>query len=88
MRRKRIGLTLQKIQEYLKGQNYNYEIIVVDDGSKDNTWEVIRNVAQQNEAIYIIRNKKIKEKNTVLKKGCYTPMVNMFFSPMRIFLRL
>ena len=61
MRRKRIGLTLQKIQEYLKGQNYNYEIIVVDDGSKDNTWKVIRNVAQQNEAIYIIRNKKIKK---------------------------
>jgi len=66
---KRIGLTLQKIQEYLEKQDYNYEIIVVDDGSKDNTWELLKETAQQNEEIYIMRNGENKGKGYSVKKG-------------------
>ena len=32
----RIGKTLSGMEDYLKSQNYDYEVIVVDDGSKDN----------------------------------------------------
>lgn len=39
---KRIAQTLEETDEYLKKQNYNYEIIVVDNGSNDNTCEVVR----------------------------------------------
>lgn len=38
---KRIGKTLDFICDYLKKQSYNWEILVVDDGSVDRTKEVV-----------------------------------------------
>lgn len=37
----RLGRTLPQILEYLKRQPYTWEIIVVNDGSKDNTLDVV-----------------------------------------------
>ena len=34
---KRIGLTLTKIYSFLKNKEYSYEVLIVDDGSSDNT---------------------------------------------------
>jgi|694.fasta_scaffold02523_20 dolichyl-phosphate beta-glucosyltransferase len=39
---KRIELCLKKIYEFMKNQNYLYEVIVSDDGSKDQTKEIVR----------------------------------------------
>ena len=39
---KRIALTLEDVDKYLKTQNYGYEIIVVDNGSNDNTCDVVK----------------------------------------------
>jgi dolichyl-phosphate beta-glucosyltransferase len=39
---KRIGKTLDEISAYLVGQNYDYEILVADGGSKDGTKEIVR----------------------------------------------
>src|SRR5687767_4085845 len=42
---------IQSVQE----QNYtNFELIIVDDGSKDNTWEVIKNF--QDSRIHYLRH--------------------------------
>lgn len=38
----RIGDTLRHVQEYLSGQSYDWEVIVVSDGSSDRTVEVVR----------------------------------------------
>jgi dolichyl-phosphate beta-glucosyltransferase len=38
----RLGPTLARVQEYLAGQSYTYEIIVVDNASKDRTAEVAK----------------------------------------------
>lgn len=39
---RRIGRTLEKIISFLDSKKYKYEIIVVDDGSKDRTREVVK----------------------------------------------
>jgi dolichyl-phosphate beta-glucosyltransferase len=41
---KRLPKTLREIDEYLRKQNYESEIIVVSDGSKDRTCEVVENL--------------------------------------------
>jgi len=41
---KRIVKTLQEIESYLSKQNYDYEILVVDNGSKDKTREIVSNL--------------------------------------------
>jgi dolichyl-phosphate beta-glucosyltransferase len=38
----RIAETLHSIDTYLKGQNYEYEIIVVVNGSRDHTFDVVK----------------------------------------------
>ncbi len=38
----RLGPTLARVAEYLAGQSYEWEIVVVDNGSKDRTSEVAR----------------------------------------------
>ena len=40
---KRICTTIEKVNNYFKSKNISYEIIVVDDGSKDNTLMVVKN---------------------------------------------
>ncbi len=41
---KRITDTLQNVDGYLKTQNYDYEIIVVVNGSHDKTYDVVKNL--------------------------------------------
>lgn len=41
---KRITDTLENVDGYLKNQNYDYEIIVVVNGSHDNTFDVVKNL--------------------------------------------
>ena len=40
---KTIGIVIDKINEVMESNSYNYEILVVDDGSKDNMAEVAKN---------------------------------------------
>ncbi|MCK4521213.1 MAG: glycosyltransferase family 2 protein [Nanoarchaeota archaeon] len=56
---KRIGKTLERIISYLDSKKYSYEIIVVDDGSRDRTRDVVRGV----------RNVKINKKRKNMGKG-------------------
>jgi glycosyltransferase involved in cell wall biosynthesis len=41
---KTIGVLIREINEVMKSNNYDYKIIVVDDGSKDGTSELAKNV--------------------------------------------
>ena len=36
------------IARVMNENNFSYEVLIIDDGSKDNTWEVIKNIHQQN----------------------------------------
>ena len=56
---RRLPKTLEEIDKYLRGQSYDYEILVVNDGSKDRTVEVAKSLMLK------IRNLKVTgyEKN-------------------------
>lgn len=65
----RIGRTLLEIDRYLKGKNYAYEIIVIVDGSDDNTAEVARNYSLQVPHLRVIDNPENHGKGYVVRQG-------------------
>jgi dolichyl-phosphate beta-glucosyltransferase len=66
---KRIGKTIFAINEYLQKQNYSYEIIVSDDGSKDSTVELVKNLGEKIENLRVIDNKENHGKGYVVRQG-------------------
>lgn len=65
----RITNTLLEIDKYLGKQNYQYEIIVVSDGSKDATAEVVRNLIPRIANLKLIDNKQNHGKGFVVRQG-------------------
>lgn len=65
----RIGRNLLEIDKYLKAKNYTYEIIVVEDGSPDNTAEVARNYGLQIPHLRVIDNPDNHGKGYVVRQG-------------------
>ncbi|MBI2062765.1 MAG: glycosyltransferase family 2 protein [Candidatus Yanofskybacteria bacterium] len=66
---KRIERTLLGVYEYLARQSYEYEIIVVSDGSKDNTVGVVSNLKSQITSLKIIDNEENHGKGWAVQKG-------------------
>ncbi len=66
---KRISATLLDIDRYLSVQNYSYEIIVVNDGSKDKTVKVVEGLKKLIKNLKIIDNKENHGKGFVVKQG-------------------
>ena len=64
---KRLPETLKKISAYLKIQSYSYEIIVVSDGSKDQTAAAANSLDIKN--LTVIDNKKNHGKGYVVRQG-------------------
>lgn len=65
----RIGRNLLEIDKYLKGKNYAYEILVVVDGSPDNTAEIARNYALSIPHLRVIDNPVNHGKGGVVRQG-------------------
>ena len=60
---KRLSRTLSEIDKYLKNQPYDYEILVVNDGSKDGTVDTANNLASR------IKNLRVTGYNRNQGKG-------------------
>jgi dolichyl-phosphate beta-glucosyltransferase len=67
--KERIGQNLLEIEKFLSGKNYTYEIIVVVDGSPDNTAEVAKNYGNQVKNLRVINNKENHGKGYVVRQG-------------------
>ncbi len=65
----RIIKTLKLISSYLQKQPYSWEVLVVNDGSKDDTANVVRNFALGIPGIQLIDRKENKGKGYTVRQG-------------------
>ncbi|MGC9968720.1 MAG: dolichyl-phosphate beta-glucosyltransferase [Minisyncoccia bacterium] len=65
----RVPATLLDIDRHLASAPYSYEILVVNDGSKDNTAEVVRNMTKAVKNLKLIDNVENKGKGGVVRQG-------------------
>jgi len=65
----RIELTLNKTISYLQKQSFGWEVVVVDDGSQDNTAEIAQQAAKDTQGVRIIRVYPNRGKGHALKTG-------------------
>ena len=57
------------IAKVMQSNRYSYEILFIDDGSTDNSWEVIENLSKKNENVKGIRFQKNYGKSQALNAG-------------------
>ena len=66
---KRIEGTLRAIDAYLSRQKYAYEIIVVNDGSKDGTARVVEGMIKKIRNLKLLDNRVNHGKGYVVRQG-------------------
>ncbi|MFH0929758.1 MAG: dolichyl-phosphate beta-glucosyltransferase [Candidatus Moraniibacteriota bacterium] len=66
---KRLGQNLREIKDYLRDKNFDYEVLVVVDGSPDNTAEIAKSYKDKFENLRVIDNKKNHGKGYVVRQG-------------------
>lgn len=67
--KERIGSNLLEIESFFSTKSFDYEIIVVVDGSPDNTAEVVQNYSSQVKNLRVINNKENHGKGYVVRQG-------------------
>ena len=60
------------IEKVMKENNYSYEVIFMDDGSTDNSWEVIEQLGAKNQNIKGIKFQRNYGKSAALNEGFHT----------------
>ena len=60
---------LSWIEDVMKKGKYSYEVIMVDDGSRDNSWKIIKSLSANNPAIRGIRFRRNYGKSAALYHG-------------------
>ncbi len=60
---------LNSVRNYLSKQSYDWEVIIVNDGSTNNTAELVNNFVKDNKGFRLIDNKKNRGKGYVVRQG-------------------
>lgn len=66
---KRLPTTLKEINEYLSKKNFSYEILVVNDGSKDKTADCVKDLMREIKNLNLIDNRENRGKGFVVRQG-------------------
>ena len=65
---RRLEATLARVRDYLSGQSWTWEIVIVDDGSADRTAAVARSIAAT-DARVVVRQEPHRGKGAAVKAG-------------------
>ena len=65
----RIAYSLDQVLQHAAEHNWNVEIIVVDDGSRDNTAAIVRDYAQRHGSVRLIQNPGNRGKGYSVRNG-------------------
>ncbi len=65
----RLGATLEKVLAYVRAQGWNVEVIVVNDGSRDNTADLVRGFAAKDPALRLVENPGNRGKGYAVRNG-------------------
>ena len=65
----RLGATLEKVLAYVRQQGWDAEVIVVNDGSRDNTAEIVRAFAKNNPMVRLVENRGNRGKGYSVRNG-------------------
>jgi glycosyltransferase involved in cell wall biosynthesis len=65
----RITATLDKVLAYLEQEGWAAEVIVIDDGSRDNTPEIVRGYMQRHPAVRLLQNPGNRGKGYSVRNG-------------------
>jgi glycosyltransferase involved in cell wall biosynthesis len=65
----RLGATLEKVLAYVHAQKWDAEVIVVDDGSGDNTADIVRSFSEKDGALRLVENPGNRGKGYSVRHG-------------------
>ncbi len=66
---KRIEKTLRSVNEYLSKQTYNYEVLIINDGSTDETSKIVSDFVLRASNFKLLDNSSNRGKGWIVKQG-------------------
>ncbi len=65
----RVTVTLEKVLAYVEGRGWDAEVIVVNDGSRDHTADIVRRYADKNSRLLLLENPGNRGKGYSVRNG-------------------